>query len=146
MSDQPYGPADEIHGTPSTPQQPPALPQQGYAPQEPTQPQQGVVFDLDRVQAEKRRTREREIRFTTRIGGRVITFANPKGLDWQDLLYLGDDPAEFVELCIPDEAEKAHVMAAQIDSDVMEDLIEAFTRHYGVGKGRGRGNRDASRR
>lgn len=111
------------------------------------QQQQAVVFDVDRVQAEKRSQRERAIPFTTRIAGRVITFTNPKGLDWQDLLYLGDDPAEFVELCIADDDQRAHVMAAGIDADVMEDLIEAFTRHYGIGdRSRGgRGNRRASR-
>lgn len=134
------------------PQRPAAAPQEpAYVPQaqQPAyEPQQAVVFDLDRVQAEKRSARDRAIPFTTRIAGRVITFTNPKGLDWQDLLFLGDDPAEFVELCIADDEQRAHVMTAGIDADVMEDLIEAFTRHYGIGdRGRGgRGNRNASRR
>lgn len=146
------GPRDEVQPQQGQSfQQPPPLPQQQPAPQraqEPPTPQQQVVFDLDKVQAEKRGERARAQPFTTRVAGRVITFSNPKGLDWQDLMNLGDEPGEFVELCIEDEDERNHVMRQRIDSDVMEALIGAFTTFYGIGdQGRGgRGNRLASRR
>lgn len=104
-----------------------------------------VTLDLDAIQAEKREKRRKEIPFTAKVEGRVITFRNPKGVNWYDLAMLSEEnPVEFIDLCIEDEDEATHVISADLDSDVMSDLIDSFMRHYGLD--RRRGNRSASRR
>lgn len=105
-----------------------------------TTPKDAFVFNLDTVENE----RKDEKLFVAEIEGRKIAFINPKDVDWRDLAELGDDPAEFVELCVEDEGDAEWLMSQALPSWKMEKLIEAFTRHYGIG-GR-RGNRRGSRR
>lgn len=98
------------------------------------------VFDLDSIESE----RKDEKLFRAKVNGREITFVNPKDLDWIDLADLGDDPVDFVQLCVAEEADADWLLTQEIPSWKAEKLVEAFTRHYGIG--RGRGNRRASRR
>lgn len=98
------------------------------------------VFDLDAVENE----RKDEQKFIAKVNGRQITFINPKDANWLDLADLSDDPAEFVALCVEDDADSAFLMSEDIPAWRMDKLIEAFMRHYGMNVRRG--NRNASRR
>jgi hypothetical protein len=107
-------------------------------------PTRDFIFDLDSVESE----RKDEAVFKAKVNGREIEFINPKDVDWIDLADLGDDPIDFVELCVKDEEDATWLVAQSLPSWKAEKLIEAFTRHYGIGNRRrgGRGNRSASRR
>jgi len=107
-------------------------------------PTQDFVFDLDQIENE----RKGEALFKAKVNGREITFVNPKDLDWIDLADLGDDPIDFVQLCVEDEKDADWLLTQRLPSWKAEKLIEAFTRHYGISDRRrgGRGNRRASRR
>lgn len=98
------------------------------------------VFNLDEIESE----RKDESRFAAVINGRKIEFINPKDVDWIDLANLGEDPVDFVQLCVATEEDADWLLTQQLPSWKAEKLIEAFSRHYGIG--RGRGNRRASRR
>ncbi|MDQ3275334.1 MAG: hypothetical protein M3Q39_09990 [Actinomycetota bacterium] len=73
--------------------------------------------------------------------GQVLEFLNPKGIHWLDLASLGEDPVEFVQLCLSDR-DGRKFMREDIDSEMMGTIMEDFTSHYGLGaRGKGRGSR-----
>lgn len=100
----------------------------------------GVVFDLDLVEND----RGDEKPFVARINEREIAFQNPKDVDWVVLADLGDDPVEFVQVCVKDEKDADWLITQELPAWKADKLVDAFMRHYGISSRRG--NRNASRR
>lgn len=98
-------------------------------------------FNLDAIEDERS---EADL-FVATVGGRDIAFIDPKDVDWIDLANLGEDPLEFIELCVEDDDDRDYLLTYRMPARKADKLVEAFMRHYGLG-GRRRGNRSASRR
>lgn len=106
-------------------------------------PPNAVVFDIEVAETEQRDKHSKVAPFFAAIGGRRIEFRHPEEIDWNILAGLGDDPLEFVELCVKNEDEGAWLMGQSISSGAANKLVDSFMRHYGMTR---RGNRGASRR
>lgn len=94
------------------------------------------------LRAESEKAREGKTPFVYECeDGTVITFTDPNLIHWIDLADLGEDPVQFINLCLSAQDGKKFA-GEDIDSSMMSVIMDAFVAHYGLGsRGKGRGLR-----
>lgn len=71
------------------------------------------------------------IPFDVVINGRRFVMADPKEIDWQDLLVAMRNPVMFIRMILPPDDHR-DFFAAKIPSWKMDALIVAYQQHYGL--------------
>jgi hypothetical protein len=84
-----------------------------------------VVLNLDTLELERT-----EKPFVVRLGGRNLTFKDPKEIYWQDLADL-DDPTSFAEAALEEE-DQEHFLEYRLETGRMMELMRRYRRHFGM--------------
>lgn len=88
---------------------------------------QPVHLDLDGAD---RPEPQREA-FTVQLGGRVLSFADPNDLDWQDAMASMEDPVVMLRIGLSaDDFE--YLMGAHLATWKLQRLFGAWGSHYGM--------------
>lgn len=86
------------------------------------------LFDLDALERE-----DGVEPFVAQINGKPITMADPKDIDWQDLVTVNtDDAVQLFEAAITNEDELEHFYASSVPAWKLDKLVEAYLTHYGM--------------
>lgn len=87
-----------------------------------------IALDLDSL--ERERTYEP---FAIRVGGKRVVLIDPRDLDWQEAAGLSPErPFEFFDAVVPKGDQEAF-FAARFPMWKMEELIQSYRAHYGMG-------------
>lgn len=97
---------------------------------------QKIAFNL--ATAEREKTYEPFV--VALPDGETVTLNDPRDLDWKDLVSI-ENPPDFFRLCLSED-DKAKFRKAPIPGWALNQLMEAFQIHYGLGNA---GNGVASR-
>lgn len=91
-------------------------------------PQPGIILDLD---AEPDLDPEdRKPPFVVKVGGKVITFADPSELDWRDLAAV-EIPVDLIRVSLSRE-DRDHISQTPMTSRTFGRLMKAYYDHYGL--------------
>lgn len=93
---------------------------------------ENISLDLDALE------KERPVEpFRSKIGGKVVTFTDPRDIDWKDLLEI-ENPAEFFRHAVSEE-DKVHLREVKIEGWRFGKLIDSYLTHFGLDKMVGKG-------
>ena len=84
-----------------------------------------IVLNLDTLELERT-----EKPFVVRLGGRNLTFKDPKGIFWQDLTEL-DDPVSFADAALEGE-ERDHFLEYRLETGLVMELMSRYRTHFGM--------------
>jgi len=85
-----------------------------------------IAVNLDTLELETT-----DVPFVAVVGGKNLTFKDPKQIFWQDLMGL-DDPESFAEIAL-EEAERDHFLETRVETGKVMRLMSLYRAHYGMG-------------
>lgn len=88
-------------------------------------PEPGVVLDLDSLQRPAKDVKEP---FKVKVGGKVITFADPAEIDWRDLAAV-QIPPDLFRVALSRE-DREHISQQSLEGWRFNELMKGYYTHY----------------